>query len=219
MKCFVSRSSELWSAVMAECASMPIDWVCEPLIRTQSLSFQLPAQSFEWIFFSSREAVHHFFQANPNLPMVRYGAIGPSTAKALASFAPIDFVGQSADIAQVAEAFSQVVQAETVLFPGSHISLRSIQHVLPERQVVDLACYETHMISVQVPECDAYIFSSPSNVRSFFQSNALPNGAFCWAFGTQTAQCLLTHGCQQVEIFEDLQPAQIAHTIKQFFNR
>jgi hydroxymethylbilane synthase len=219
MKCFVSRSAELWSPVMAECASLPIDWVCESLISTQSLSFQLPVQAFDWIFFSSREAVHHFYLAKPELPTVRCGAIGPSTANALRPFVAIDFVGQSADTAQVAEAFSLLVRGETVLFPGSDISLKSIQRVFPAHQVIDLACYETQLIPTQVPACDAYIFSSPSNVRSFFQANALPTGALCWAFGAQTAHCLLEFHCPHVEIFADLQPAQIAHTIKQFFNR
>ena len=69
-----------------------------------------------------------------------------------------------------------MAEGSKVLFPTSDISLGSIPSALPPEMATILPVYKT----VSKPELldqsfDAYIFTSPSNVRGFFENNGLPD--------------------------------------------
>jgi hydroxymethylbilane synthase len=218
-KFFVSRSNKDWQPIIESCSDLSIEWICQPLIRFESVPMVLPEQQFGWIFFSSSQAVHHFFLQKPSVEGKHFGALGPGTARTLSAYVTVDFVGSSADLVQVAMQFIKVCGSEYVLFPHALESLRTIQNHLPHEQVLHVVCYTTHATKVEVPVCDHYLFSSPSNVRAYFDQQQIPQHAQLWSFGTSTSQALRNHTAEAIIELAALEPVEIARAIKQFFNR
>ena len=54
--------------------------------------------------------------------------------------------------------------------------------------------YETTFNSEELNDFDAYVFTSPSNVISFFQKNKLKDSAVVISWGDSTSQCLSEYG-------------------------
>jgi hydroxymethylbilane synthase len=218
-KFFVSRSHQDWQHVIQHCSDLPIEWICQPLIRFESVPLVLPEQSFGWVFFSSSQAVHHFFLQKPKLDGIRFGALGLGTARALSNYGSVDFVGSSANLDEVAMHFVKVCGTERVLFPQAISSLRTIQRHLPAAQVLHVVCYATYASKVEVPACDHYLFSSPSNVQAYFEQHQLPPHAQLWSFGASTSRALRNHAAVPFIELAALDPVEIAGAIKQFFTR
>jgi hydroxymethylbilane synthase len=218
-KFFVSRSIQDWQPVIECCSDLPIEWICQPLIRFESVTMVLPEQSFGWVFFSSSQAVHHFFLQKPKVDGIRIGALGPGTARTLSKYVFVDFVGSSANLDQVALQFINVCGSDRVLFPQALNSLRTIQNHMPPEQVLPLVCYTTHATKLEVPVCDHYLFSSPSNVRAYFEQHCLPLNPQLWSFGSSTTLALRQHAVHPIVELTALDPVEIARAIKQFFTR
>jgi hydroxymethylbilane synthase len=131
----------------------------------------------EWIFFSSKHAVRFFFNQKPELwPGVKFGCVGSSTSAELRSFGHrADFIGQSTDIKLVGKQFSSKVGNARVLFPIARGSMQSIQWQMVKREnVVNLEVYATLNISQEIStENEVLIFTSPSNVESYFEKNTI----------------------------------------------
>jgi uroporphyrinogen-III synthase len=204
---------------MEACSNLSIEWSCASLISTAALPIVLPEQSFDWIFFSSRLSVGYFFDRVPQYGHAQIAALGQATAKEVMKYAPLQFVGEPVPPQQVAKAFAQVVANSPVLFPITDISLRTVQLALKPDQCIDLICYKTVFQPLHVSACDLYVFSSPSNVDSFFSINQIPPEARILAFGHQTAAALHKKGCQDVQILDSVESSAIAHAIKQICGR
>lgn len=96
----------------------------------------------------------------------------------------------------VAKQFKNFLQGRKAGMVGGRQSRKSIQKALPEAQYTDLTIYDTRPSATKLPDFDAYLFTSPSNVASFFLENALPGGCKVVAIGTPTALELKKHGVQ-----------------------
>ncbi|MCB0428524.1 MAG: hydroxymethylbilane synthase [Flavobacteriales bacterium] len=125
----------------------------------------------DWLFFSSKNAVKYFLGTVGNPHAAKIAAVGEATASAIRQLGmEVDFVGDHSDTTVVAEAFRNIAGKANVLFPGSDISVRTVQKCFPDDQVTDLVVYRTlDRNDVSVPEFDAVIFTSPSNVNMFFR--------------------------------------------------
>jgi hydroxymethylbilane synthase len=148
----------------------------------------------EWIFFSSKHAVRFFFNQKPELwPGVKYGCVGSSTSAELRSFGHrADFIGQSTDIKLVGKQFSSKVGNARVLFPIARGSMQSIQWQMVKREnVVNLEVYATLNISQEIStENEVLIFTSPSNVESYFEKNTIHPHQKLIAMGEATGKAL-----------------------------
>lgn len=215
-KVFISRKPTDCEAIHAFLPKN-IEIIAQSLIETTPIVFDRNIPQTDWIFFSSSNAVHHFFEQQPILRQQRIAAIGDATAKSIEHFHSVDFVGDAIDITDSAYRFAEMVGSGSVLFPGAVESLRHIQAVLPVVQVVDLPVYSTQEKTVAVSPCDVYLFSSPSNVRSFFRTkhDKAVNSMKCVAFGEATRDELLKHHITEVRIPDSLEPHSIAYTIIQ----
>jgi hydroxymethylbilane synthase len=183
-------------------------------IRPIALKF-IP--STDWIFFSSKNAVKHFFAQNPALANPKFGCVGKSTAEALRRYGKKpDFIGYSTDTRMTGKQFAATVGSGTVLFPQAKESMRSIQQQFSNRnQVIDLSVYETikHMETI-VPNTDVLVFTSPSNVEAFFESNKIRTGQKVVAMGDATAAALRLRGIHKVAqppSFDDIGLAQAVY--------
>lgn len=149
-------------------------------------------KNIDWIFFSSRNGVEYFFKLKPVLgKKVKFGVVGRGSEDTLRKFGHLaDFVGESGDIAEVAEEFAKLVNEQTVLFPRAQDSLLSIQKALHENtKVVDLPIYETVIEeNIDGTTAEVLIFTSPSNVDAYFADNLLDPEQQVIAIGNSTAK-------------------------------
>jgi len=83
----------------------------------------------DWVFFSSKNGIKHFFDQFPDLKESgKYGVIGTGTEAALRSYGKMpDYVGSHSDTTKIGQEFSQKVGGNNVLFPCSKNGLRNIQ--------------------------------------------------------------------------------------------
>ena len=151
----------------------------------------------DWVFFSSKNCVKFFFDNRPQLKKgVKYGCVGDGTAKALTSCGyTADFVGTAADTEQVGKEFVALVGAETVLFPQSTASYRTVQKQFPnDSQITDITVYDTlENPDANAPEADIVVLTSPTNAILYLRKmKNLPR--FFVVMGPSTAGVLLEKG-------------------------
>ncbi len=145
-------------------------------IKTSAVDFDINIPTSDWIFFSSQNSVNYFFKKiEPEAVSDRkIGVIGSSTQKTLNKYGlNATFIGTDETIKESAKSFStQVLGSETVLFPISKVSLRSIQQQLKSNQVINVVVYNTQSEKnlVNLNNHDTYVFTSPSNVIGFFET-------------------------------------------------
>lgn len=144
-------------------------------IETKKVAFnKVPATN--WIFFASSNAVEFFFEQNPELaPKVKFGVIGKSTEQTLNKFGKnAAYVGKINDTKVIAQKFAKTVGEETVLFPQAKGGLRTVQQQFADAgKLTDLVVYETvKKENAKLPEAEILVFTSPSNVESFFALRA-----------------------------------------------
>lgn len=190
----------------------------QSLITTKPVPFDPSIPASEWIFFSSTNAVRHFFNQHPVIAQQRFAALGEGTAEALREYAHADFIGDAMDIADSAYRLASLVQHATILFPIAKHSMKTVQQAFASSQVIDLVVYETIERHIDVPPSELYVFSSPSNVRSFFHANEVnARDIQTLAFGHSTAECLKGFGVEKITIPQSLYPAGMLHTINRIF--
>ncbi len=152
-------------------ASHGVELISRSLITIECVPIpELPV--FNWVFFSSRNAVKSYFSSHTFDPDKKYAAIGKGTRKELVKFASCNFFGRSNDTAEVGRDFAQLVRADIVLFPISDQSMKSIQKHLNPEQVINVVAYRTILDPAKIDRCGTYVFTSPSNVRAFLEANS-----------------------------------------------
>lgn len=209
---FITRDSRKHDFFTRVLSSNNYSVSCRALIEIKSLDFlkKLAGIKYEWVFFSSKHAVSHFFDRKPVITDVKFGVVGKATADMLRKYGKrADFIGQSTDTKMIGKQFSTMAGDKTVLFPRAKESMRSIQQqfIKPEK-VIDLVVYEsTKKNEIPVPKADILVFTSPSNVEAFFEKNKIASHQKVVAMGDATAHALFRYGvkhCKQPASFDDM---------------
>ena len=184
------------------CSEREISLVCQPLIQIEPIK-NLAIPQTDWIFFNSPKGATAYLE---NYPVVasKIGVLGPGTAKMVKLFCPtIDFCGDSSrSIPEIGEDFkNKLLPYETVLFPISDRSKKSIvKHLMPS-QVIELVTYRTKLSPITFAEnFDVVIFTSPSNFLSYREANELSPNQIYVAFG-KTTQASMTY-LKKVEVLK-----------------
>jgi len=168
-------------------------------IETKKIKFD-KAPLTDWIFFASSTAVEHFFEQEPELkPKVKFGVIGKSTEQTLKKYnRNAAFVGSVNDTKVVGKKFAKTAGAETVLFPQAKGGLRTIQQQFEDSsKLSDLAVYETvKKTNAEMPVAEILVFTSPSNVESFFEKGKVKQDQKVIAIGASTEKKLKTFGIE-----------------------
>jgi hydroxymethylbilane synthase len=168
-------------------------------IETQKVKFG-KAPLTDWIFFASSNAVDFFFEQSPELkPKVKFGVIGKSTELALKKHnRNAAFVGSVNDTKVVGKKFAKTAGSETVLFPQAKGGLRTIQQQFDDgSKLTDLAVYQTvKKENAAMPESAILVFTSPSNVESFFEKGKISKDQKVIAIGASTEKKLKTFGVE-----------------------
>ncbi len=176
---------------------------------------QVPIRKYkkcDWVFFSSKNAVKHFFEQKPDVEGVRFGAVGRATAEEIRKYDKrAEFIGNSDDTRMTGKKFSALAGSKTVLFPQARASMKTIQLQLPKKEnVINLIVYETIKNSdcqLPIANCQLLVFTSPSNVETFYEKFRVEEGQKVVAMGDATANALRKYGVnasKQPASFDDL---------------
>lgn len=165
----------------------------------------------DWVFFASSNAVKHFFEQNPDLKSkTKFGVVGKSTEQELKKYNKnAAFVGSVADTKVVGKKFAKTVGDETVLFPQAKGGLRTIQQQFEnQNKLADLIVYETvKKQNENIPQTDILVFTSPSNVESFFEKGKVVEKQKVIAIGKSTEKKLNElgiHECMLPSSFDEV---------------
>jgi hydroxymethylbilane synthase len=171
--------------------------------------------SASWIFFSSKHAVKHFLDQNPDIGKAKLAAVGKGTSDMLRRYhKKADFIGYSTDTRLTAKQFAATVGNSLVLFPQAKGSLRSIQQQFKAGQVIDLIVYETiKKNQVPVPQADIIVFTSPSNVETFFENNKLLADQKIVAMGDATGNALKKFSASKYKLPASFDDAGLAQAV------
>lgn len=194
---FISRELSESSYLRKALTKHQIEIEDRSLIRTFPTINKLDPfilRNLDWIFFSSKNAIDYFFKLEPQLSKkVKFGVVGRGSEIALRSHGyKADFSGEDEgiDTSDIGKEFAKIANGSTVLFPMAKGSLRSIQKELSEEtKLIELVVYET-VSEDDVPNtlAEVLIFTSPSNVDSYFTNNLLEPDQKVICIGKSTGQ-------------------------------
>jgi len=174
-----------------------ITLIDEPLIEINPVRYSYTPQT-KWIFFSSKNSITYFFAQNPILPAnVNYGVVSIVSANYLLTFGKeANFIGQGNNMLQIAKDFKEALKNDTVLFPQAIDSLQTIQKQLSfTNTCYNLYVYKTSIKSdFTIPYTDILIFTSPSNVLSYFNKYKIDSRQLVIAMGDATKYKLTEYG-------------------------
>ena len=158
----------------------------------------------DWIFFSSKNGVNHFFAQQPQISAnTKFGVTGQGTAMALRQHGFTEsFCGTSTDMEETAKQFAEIANGKKVLFPQAEDSLQSIQKQLTGKaEILNLIVYKTIPKSgIEIPTSDITVFTSPSNVAAYFANTGSPQLKNVIAIGKSTEAKLHEHGITNVSV-------------------
>jgi uroporphyrinogen-III synthase len=194
---FISRKVEENGAFTRLKNDATITLIDESLIEINPVRYSYTPQT-KWIFFSSKNSITYFFAQNPILPAkVNYGVVSVVSANYLLTFGKeANFIGQGNNMLQIAKDFKEALKNDTVLFTQAIDSLQTIQKQLSfTNTCYNLYVYKTSIKNdFTIPYTDILIFTSPSNVLSYFNKYKIDSRQLVIAMGDATKYKLTEYG-------------------------
>ena len=218
-KVFISREQK-------DCENLPnlllnnqIDLFTKSLISFEAVSFIHPA-GYDVVFFSSLRSAQFFLMEESIATGIQVACIGIETAKKLYKMGiqPAFIGSNSGNPKDVAIEFKKWLGNRMVLFPHSDQSFHSVADLLNPSQVIKVEVYKTKFSLSLIPPCDLYIFSSPSNVKSFFESNELKENSRVIAWGTSTEKELIKNKIPVMKVLQTGTLNELETFISSYFN-
>ena len=197
MNIFITRELSDSSYLRNALAKHQIEIEGRSLIRTFPYINKLDPfilRNIDWVFFSSKNAIEYFFKLDPQLSKkVKFGVLGRASEDALRlQGKKADFNGEEEgiDTLDIAKEFAKQANGTTILFPSAKGSLKTIQKALSEEtKIIELTVYETvSEENVEQSNAEVLIFTSPSNVDSYFAENLLEPDQKVICIGKTTGQ-------------------------------
>jgi hydroxymethylbilane synthase len=194
---FISRELSESSYLRKALSKHQIEIEDRSLIRTFPSIHNLDPfilKNIDWVFFSSKNAIEYFFKLEPQLSKkVKFGVLGRGSEDALRLHGKVaDFNGEEEgiDTKDIALEFAKLANGSNVLFPSAKGTLKTIQKALSEdTKIVELTVYETvSEDNVAQSFAKVLIFTSPSNVDSYFAENLLEPDQQVICIGKTTGQ-------------------------------
>ncbi|MFM7668072.1 MAG: uroporphyrinogen-III synthase [Bacteroidota bacterium] len=218
---FISRNQEDVQDLRNWSDSQNFELISKSLIQFESVSFEIP-ENWDVIFFPSPRAVDFFFRqpTNLNFSNKKFASAGKGTALALQKWVEkVDFVPKnSGKINEVQHEFAEWLQGRKVLFVGSNQSKKSVLTNLPSSQYVFVQVYYTKFKLEEIAPCQLYIFSSPSNVKSYLTRNQLPTSSKVISWGQSTTDELIKNGITPILELKSSELSELIQFLSASFN-
>ena len=194
---FISRNQEEVILLQSFCDIQNLKLISKSLIEFNKITYLLP-KNWDVLFFPSPRAVDFFFNqiSSYDFSDKKIACAGKGTALALKQWVnEVNFVpSNSGMINEVQDEFKNWLGDKNVLFVGSNESKKSVLATIPKSQCDFIQVYETKYKSELISPCKWYIFSSPSNVRSFLMMNSLDQNVKVVSWGQSTTNELIKNG-------------------------
>ncbi len=178
-----------------------VEIIHKPFIDIQSLYFDenLLKNNYDWLIFSSKNAVKYFLKYMNLVNYQKVAAIGEKTAEYCQSLdISVDFIPKDYSQEGFINQFSEYNQK--ILLPSSKQARPYLYDELSKtNDVVKIDLYEPipnyqHINEVKTlinnQKIDALTFSSSSSVRYYFNEDPIPKFDHYFAIGKQTAETL-----------------------------
>ena len=214
---FISRNLTDQSFFTKSLKDHKINVIGNSLIEINFLDLEhLPAS--DWIFFSSVNSVLSIVENHKaDVTNRKIAAIGKTTATKLHALGlKVDFIGNG-NPKKVAYEFSKILGIEKVFFPVSSKSLRTVQSQIPFEQLLEQVSYTAKEKTKVIANCDLYVFTSPSNVHSFFNTNEIDRDQHVIAIGPSTRDALYEYGIQNIEVSWESSELSLSDSVIAFF--
>ena len=169
-------------------------------INRIEINNDLTLDAFDWMFFSSKNGVIHFFEQINSLPeKIKIAAIGAETAKMVQRYGyKVDFIGEGEN-AIISDAFIALAEGEKILFPGAQNRQPDIQEIISKYcRTTALSVYNNNAFSTQKIEADILVFTSSLNVEGYLMQNFINSNHTVIAIGSNTKKYLLERGFANV---------------------
>lgn len=144
---------------------------------------------FDWLFFSSANGVQWALENKLDLSKIKVAVIGTPTAKFLEEAGvKVSFTGNDAETTeQISQNFNASLQTgENVLFPISSVSKKTVLKGFTN-PFEEFIAYQTLLDPLLIEDdLDIYVFTSPSNFKSFFSANKVDEEKIVVAIGEVT---------------------------------
>ena len=179
----------------------------ESLIKLDSKNINsLP--DCDWIFLNSAFALDSILHLKTDFNMKKIAAFGPATAKHIQKNGlNVDFIGLGTP-QQVAEKFDSIISSKELVFiPSSNKSLGTVQGILKDSNKKILETYTTILIDKKLKQYDLLVFTSPSNVEAFLNSNKISDQKVI-SIGPSTTSALKNAGI--INVFESFESSELA---------
>ena len=192
---FISKSPDEVSVLSDFLLENDQSLFAQSFLSFEKVNFTV-SKEFEIVFFNSPRSVQFFLEDYQIKDDILIACTGFKTAEIIASHGfPVHFIGNEASkTSQIAREFKEWCKGRKVLFPISSISLRTISSIFTETEKEELVVYKTNVEPEEVPHCNTYIFTSPSNVRGFLLNNSIPDDAKVISWGESTTRELGANG-------------------------
>ena len=202
---FITKEVDHESELTKWCNDKNIKLVNKSFLHFESLtSPKLPFG--EVYFFTSKRAVS-FFLSQHKIPVeVQIACVGQSTANEfLKRGIPVDFIGKSAgNPEQIAKELSNFIGQKSIVFMGALEGSDAIYNQIKPSNKRKYPIYKTIITPELITEVyDCYVFTSPSNLNGFLESNSLPTHAKVIAWGKTTEKALLNNNIKPIYTLEN----------------
>lgn len=203
MKIFISRNLDD-NSIFSDLLSQHAEIIDRSLINFEAIP--LPdALKQQVLFFYSKNSIDFYFDQYESRKDQLYAVMGSASAKHL--FKKIqreaDFIGVQ-DLSDTAAAFNAFAQDRTVCFVGANHSNDTIRKLSGGAENYDFtAVYNNDPIkNIEIESCDIYVFTSPMNVRTFFENNSTKDKMVI-SIGPSTVQALNEFGLKNITLSEE----------------
>ncbi|MCG1448207.1 uroporphyrinogen-III synthase [Staphylococcus epidermidis] len=179
-----------------------VDIIHKPFIQLKQLHFneKLLDHSYDWLIFSSKNAVKYFYPYLKNVKVKKVAVIGDKTAQYCNELGiSVDFVPR--DFSQEGFLDEFKISEQHLLLPSSeNARSKLVQQLSKYNEVVKIDLYRPvpnfKNISqvkslVRKHQIDAVTFSSSSAVEFYFKEDNVPEFDHYFAIGKQTARTIL----------------------------
>lgn len=179
-----------------------VDIIHKPFIQLKQLHFneKLLDHSYDWLIFSSKNAVKYFYPYLKNVKVKKVAVIGDKTAQYCNELGiSVDFVPRVFSQEGFLDEFK--ISEQHLLLPSSEKARpKLVQQLSKYNEVVKIDLYRPvpnfKNISqvkslVRKHQIDAVTFSSSSAVEFYFKEDNVPEFDHYFAIGKQTARTIL----------------------------
>jgi len=179
-----------------------VDIIHKPFIQLKQLHFneKLLDHSYDWLIFSSKNAVKYFYPYLKNVKVKKVAVIGDKTAQYCNELGiSVDFVPR--DFSQEGFLDEFKISEQHLLLPSSEKARpKLVQQLSKYNEVAKIDLYRPvpnfKNISqvkslVRKHQIDAVTFSSSSAVEFYFKEDNVPEFDHYFAIGKQTARTIL----------------------------